>query len=75
MRWHPSTPSGRQRLAGPPKTRGRRLNLFGREQRDLVIAADQRQQRPERTRLRVDRGGWDSLVRLDATHKGAAPKN
>ena len=37
------------------RERRRRLNLFGREQRDPVIAADQSQQRPERGRLRVDR--------------------
>jgi len=35
------------------RKRGRRLYLFGREQRDLVIAADQSEQRPERGRLRV----------------------
>ena len=39
------------------RKRGRRLNLFGSEQRDRIIAADQSQQRPERGRLRIDRGG------------------
>ena len=37
------------------RERRRRLNLFGREQRVPIIAADQGQQRPEPGRLSVDR--------------------